>query len=264
MARCCDRVTRRGEIVSTFEEQLRGGTRNLNRNLDLTIGVGSDWSAYLNHVVHVDRVGGGLGVYNPSAALAIIGILQNEPLAGDTALVRYGGISRAIIGATVVADDFLKVDAGTSRLVPWVAGTDGHTHAANHAELESVLVRVVDLTGAPVTGLTDHEITVRQWYRAGGVISEHAASTSVVEDGNADGWYEVGVTEIQLVGYPHRLSIEPNDAGHIATPSEYPWTPRSDTSGPPTLDAIGLVVGVALEGGADGDEIMVRILPQLF
>jgi hypothetical protein len=207
--------------------------------------------------------GSGLGPSGP-APQVFLGHAQNAPGVGGPVVTRMTGISRVVYGDAVSFGELLQPEPSTSRVIPWTWGTHGHTHAANSSPQESVLVRVVDSFGAGVTGLDNTDITVRQWQRVGGTISENLASTTVTEDGGGDGWYEIATTSILYLNSPHRLSIEPVDPTYIITPPEYAWTPRPDTSGPPVQDATALVIGVALVAGVADDVGLMLIRPQMF
>lgn len=59
-----------------------------------------------------------------SAGAAVDGILQNKPKAGEAADVCYSGITKAVYGGTIAANDILKNDA-SGRLVVAATGNIG-------------------------------------------------------------------------------------------------------------------------------------------
>ncbi len=63
-------------------------------------------------------VGGteGASVNTPALGAAAIGIVQNNPLAGEVAAVMIHGVSKALLGGTVAVGDLLMCDA-TGKLI---------------------------------------------------------------------------------------------------------------------------------------------------
>jgi len=252
----------------SLTEQLRRGASYPNLDIELELGIDLTTKQYCAVLISSDLLG-----LAPSAPFAppyrIAGILQNAPTAEQKAIVRRWGWSSVRYGDTVADGDLLKTETSGSydRLVPFVMGTDGHNHAANNALMESVLVRVTDLSGVTgVTGLDATDITARQWFLGGsGNITEEPASTTVLEATSGDGWYVITTTTISNLDLPHRLSIEAVDQdAHLITPSEYQWTPRNNNFGPPVGLTYVMCMGQALISGVADDFGLMIVCPQLF
>lgn len=254
----------------SIQNQLRSGAAF--PNLDVQVELNLDLTAKRYRVVMIQA---SLLGYPPASVLSppmlVAGILQNAPKASEVAIVRIFGWTNVVYGDTIAVGDLLKPEESGAydRLVPFVMGTDGHNHAANHTAMESCLFGVTDLlTQAGVPSLVSPtHLVAKQWYSVGGVLTEHTSSTTVSECGGSgagDGWYMVSTTSVAYLGYPHRLTLEAVSESHNVSPQDHQWVPRASTDGPPVGLSYRFLMGHALSEGVADDIGLMILRPQLW
>jgi len=252
--------------VATFEEQLRGGTQNPNRSLDFTIEVTSDLSSYQNLAVMVDT-GPTLSLVATSDFSGISGILQNAPELG-VAIVRYGGISKAVYGATVAVDDILVIQPTTGKVIPLAYGSQGHVHAVSIRILRRAIYLVNDygvaITGADTgtPGVTTGDFTVGMHWDDAGAFNAASEAVTITEIGS--GYYWLSFTPTQY-GSAYVITVEYADGGDkgIVTPSMFQEVPFVDLLGPAAISS-KTIIGQALVAGVADEIGLILVRPQLF
>jgi hypothetical protein len=251
--------------VTTFEEQLRGGTRYPNRNVDVTVQVSSDLSAYQYRVVTID---GSLNVGLAASASdhTMVGVLQNAPSFGD-AVIRCVGITNVYFAETVAIYDLLQTSFTAGKegyAAVWTPHRDGHVHGADLGPLVHVIY-VVDMFGAAVTGLVNADFTKTLEYNSSGTTFASSGETVTVAEISA-GQYVVSFTPTHNAKM-YRLRLTGTVSGPaekaIITPSEFQEVVQG-TMAPPSDASTLTVLGQALESGSSGDVGLMVLRPQIF
>lgn len=84
----------------------------------------ADLSAKQFYFVYVD--GNGKAALNVTAGARAVGVLQNKPIAGETAEVAYAGVTKVAAGATITADDPVMSDVAGKADVAVAAAAPGN------------------------------------------------------------------------------------------------------------------------------------------
>jgi hypothetical protein len=252
-------------VATLLETQIRGGSFYPNRNIDITIDVTADISAYRYRAVTFDPGTYGITPISSTSDFNLIGVLQNATIYGR-AIIRLVGVTRMIYGETISAYDMVQpsiVSGKEGRALVWSPSKDGHTHGSTPAEVVHTFF-VTDYTGVAITGSTNsHFVKTLQSY-SGGAFTTSGDVVTVTE---ASGGEYLAKYTPTVSGSMYRLMVAgagstPAD-GAIITPGEFQEVPYA-TPGKPGNSGCRFVLGQALEDGDEDDEGLVILRPQIF
>lgn len=241
-------------------------------NLDLEVVVEPGDPAIDGHAVVVGIGGhsgfvGSPGIIGPPGPPTFVGFLQRSISDAAPNIARYAGLTEVIYGEDVVAGDLLAlstVGGDEGKVVPWVAGVDGHTHAAvTPAPVVRHIINVVDMAGLPILGGVDANFTCELKYETYPTMSVAPDTPVVTEIADGDYWVEYVPT---IPGVLYRLKVAATGgtvAGGIVTPWEFQGVPRAE-HGPADAASLRYIVGQAWTTGVAGSGGVMLIRTQLF
>lgn len=109
--------------------------RQTTPDSEKTFEAGEDLSAAQYFLVYIDATTQRVKTFSAFTAGALAGVIQNAPLEGENAQVRFGwGVFTYMVPSdTVAAGDFLQPSTGgdLGKVKAVVFGTDGHDHGAS-------------------------------------------------------------------------------------------------------------------------------------
>lgn len=192
-----------------------------------------------------------------------LGFLKNAPPAGARSVIRIVGFARCIYGGFVDFRDpvkFSETPGDEAKVVPWIPGTDGHTHIATLDTVERVVL-VTDANTNPIAGVDPANVTIDlQWSNAGTLT---AASEPVHVTDVGGGKYLIDFAP-DHAGVLYWMQISCTLDGVVpgaVTPPDFQLT-TSATLGVPRADSLRVMLGQAMRSGGAGDPGLIFLRPQ--
>jgi hypothetical protein len=261
-----------------FDRLLQQSTHSPNADVEID-AAGADLSG---SSIPGTRISGGLVlVIDPTAGFIAgnqpeltPGPLRNAPPDGSPGIVRVSGLAEFVYGDTIEEGWLTKdseVGGDEGKLVPWVPGVDGHTHAPATARPIKHLVNVKTPLGHALTGLDpsvflttleNDDLSVDP----GGNLVTSSETVTVTEDAAMGGNYWLTFAPT-VAGALYRLRVQMDDGAIGGGPN--PVTPIEFQDTAPIFDvplatSIRFIRGQCWKRGDAGDTGVIFLEKQVF